>query len=155
MAKYLWVGKDTTGISFNIGNIDGAEHIDQYCWNISGNWKIWGSCGGSNRWLDSWDYPKPGDQVIVGLDSFTANNLVQNGWTHAKSPLLWGGYTGNAAAGSWFLNGATGNSWSGTTFTSSLQSEGRPLQSRAEPHGACPVCRPRSPLRPQGQHSEY
>lgn len=120
--KYLWIGKDTTGLSFNASNLDGAEHIDQYCWNIPGNWKLWGIQNGQWRWLDTYEYPQPGDHVVVGSDQASYATNLFGGWTHAKSPLLWGGYTGNVALGSWFKTGATGNSWSGTTLTSSIQS---------------------------------
>ena len=131
MAKYLWIGKDTSGISFNQNNVDGAEHIDQYCWNISGNWKTWSPVGGVFQWVDTWELPKPGDIVIVGDDGFSTSI----GWIPARSPLLWGGYSGNVALGSWSQRGGMVPLYSGTTLTSSLQSflfsEGLPGSARA------------------------
>lgn len=116
MAKYLWIGKDTSGISFNAGNVDGAEHVDQYCWNIPGNWKLWSPVGGVFQWVDTYLYPKPGDIVIVGDDE-----VASIGWIPARSPLLWGGYSGNVAVGSWYKDGSLGSEYAGTTLTSSLQ----------------------------------
>lgn len=130
MAKYLWIGKDTSGISFNENNVDGAEHVDQYCWNIPGNWKTWSPVGGVFQWVDTFLYPKPGDIVIVGDDG-----VASIGWVPAKSPLLWGGYSGNVAVGSWYKDGSLGSEYAGTTLTSSLQSfvfsEGLPGSVRA------------------------
>jgi hypothetical protein len=122
MAKYLWVGADLTGISFDYTNVDGAQHTDQYCWNISGNWKIWSfnTAYGIPQWVDTWEIPKPGDVVIVGDDGVaTSGGSTATGWIPARTPLLWGGYSGGVALGSW---SKTGNTETGTTLTSSLQS---------------------------------
>jgi len=121
MAKYLWVGYDTTGISFSMQSIDDAVHIDQYCWNRPGNWYLYTLVGGVPSWVPTWELPKPFDSVVVGDDglSSTTQGSIQ-GWTHAKSPLLWGGYSGGVRSGSWSTTGLPGDSYSGFTFTSAI-----------------------------------
>lgn len=121
MAKYLWVGMDTTGISSDPDRIDRGDHIDQYLWNKPGNWKIFTNLNGSQKWSPTYDYPKPGDIVIVG-DDRTSSGAIIAGWEPARSPLLFGGYTGSVGLGSWEISGLLGNSYAGTSYNSSIES---------------------------------
>jgi len=110
MSKYLWVGRTFIG---NEQSIDDGEHVDQYAWNKNGNWKKFSQLNnGGLGWVDTFDIPGPNDQVVVGYDGTNSTP----GWIQARSPLLFGGFSGTVAGGSWH----SGFSGSGTTFTSSL-----------------------------------
>lgn len=90
MATYYWQGS-TTGAG-----------IARYDWNYGPNWKLF---LGSNIafWPTSLTAPGAGDIAVVG------DKIV------ARSPLLFGGYSGSVASGNWLNVGSTG-----TTFNSSL-----------------------------------
>jgi len=109
MAKYLWVGMGATSGS-------GTNIVDQYCFNKSGNWYSQQVINGTLKWAATSATPSIGDAVIFGTDpSGSGSNL---GWTAAKSPCLFGGFSGGVGAGVWANTGVTATV--GTTFTSPL-----------------------------------
>lgn len=112
MAKYLWVGMGPTGAS-----LSGTNIVDQYCFNKSGNWYTKQIVNGTLRWATSAATPAGGDQVVFGGE-YSDYFIPSTGWTAAKSPCLFGGFSGGVGAGVWGMTGATASS--GTTFTSSM-----------------------------------
>lgn len=104
MANYYWVGGASSG-----------NNPSKYDWNTPSNWRtvFWQSSatGGSFGWnYQTASYsPGPGDTVYVGTSNVGSP-------PKCNSPLLFGGYSGNAAYGDW--SGATSST--GATFGSSL-----------------------------------
>jgi hypothetical protein len=94
------------------GAISGTGHtsVAAYDFNVASNWKVARNNSAPNFWVTSLTAPGPGDLAVVG------------GVITARTPLLFGGYTGTMGVGGWGPNGTTGLAGlqSGTTFTSSL-----------------------------------
>ena len=113
--SYLWTSK-TPGPTASA-----QEHLLKYCWNAPGNWMVWN--GSFNRWEATQNIPSAwNDTAHVGnaYDVYVGSGragMALPGWTAAKNPLLYGGYSGGVGAGTWTL-GATGTQ--GTTWTSLL-----------------------------------
>jgi hypothetical protein len=89
------------------GAISGTGHtsVAAYDFNVASNWKVQRYGQPVSNWSTSLTAPIAGDQITVG------------GTVVARTPLLFGGYTGTMAAGGW---GKDGIGATGTTFTSSL-----------------------------------
>ena len=89
------------------GAISGTGHtsVAAYDFNVPSNWKVQRYGQPVSNWSTSLTAPVAGDQITVG------------GPVVARTPLLFGGYTGTMAAGGWGQNGIGAT---GTTFTSSL-----------------------------------
>jgi hypothetical protein len=111
MATFLWVG--AAGIS-------GANIADKYNFNYPGNWYKRELINGTNRWQPSLLTPGPFDTVVFGSQAQGVDGVVANiaGWTAAKSPCLFGGFSGGLGAGSWSNWGVTYTQ--GTTYTSAI-----------------------------------
>jgi len=112
--NYLWTSK-TPGPTASA-----QEHLLKYCWNAPGNWMVWDTT--LRRWTPTQNIPgawNDAAHVGSGYDPYRGNSLSSftelPGWTAAKNPLLYGGYSGGVGAGTWTL-GATGTQ--GTTWTS-------------------------------------
>jgi hypothetical protein len=94
------------------GALQGTGHtsVAAYDFNVSSNWKVAKPGVNPANWATSLTAPGPGDAAYVG------------GVVAARTPLLFGGYTGTMGVGGWGPNGTTGLAGfqSGTTFTSSL-----------------------------------
>ena len=90
------------------GAISGTGHtsVAAYDFNVASNWKVQRYGTAVSNWSTSLTAPVPGDWISIG------ESVV------ARTPLLFGGYTGTMAAGGWGPNGVGAT---GTTFTSSLQ----------------------------------
>jgi hypothetical protein len=89
------------------GAASGTGHtsVAAYDFNVPSNWKV-GSYGTyPGYWPTSLTGPRPQDVIVVGT------------YITARTPLLFGGYTGTMAAGGYGQNGIGGT---GTTFNSSL-----------------------------------
>ena len=84
-----------------------GSDISKYDWNYAPNWKVSVWNKPYTQWPTSATAPGPNDSAYAG-EYFVA-----------RSPLLFGGYSGSVASGTW-LNGGTGGT--GTTFSSSLNS---------------------------------
>ena len=91
------------------GAISGTGHtsVAAYDFNVASNWKVQRYGQPVSNWSTSLTAPVAGDTIVVG------SPVV------ARTPLLFGGYTGTMAAGGWGPNGVGAT---GTTFTSSLGS---------------------------------
>jgi len=89
------------------GAISGTGHtsVAAYDFNVASNWKVQRYGTSPNTWATSLTAPGANDTIYVG------------GPIVARTPLLFGGYTGTMAAGGW---GRDGIGATGTTFTSSL-----------------------------------
>ena len=89
------------------GAISGTGHtsVAAYDFNVPSNWKVQRYGQPVSTWPTALTGPRAGDWVFVG-DTVTA-----------RTPLLFGGYTGTMAAGGWGQNGIGAT---GTTFNSSL-----------------------------------
>ena len=89
------------------GAISGTGHtsVAAYDFNVASNWKVQRYGTAVSNWSTSLTAPVPGDFISIG------ESVV------ARTPLLFGGYTGTMAAGGWGPNGVGAT---GTTFTSSL-----------------------------------
>jgi hypothetical protein len=123
MAKYLWVGNTAAAYSPN-GNTASwttANIVDQYNFNKVGNWYGITVGSGGLKWISTQATPGPGDTVIFGGEGFAAipglSYAELNGWTAAKSPCLFGGYSGGVTSGSWSNTSGVGI---GTTFSTAL-----------------------------------
>jgi hypothetical protein len=120
MAKFLWTSRSTETFAGST-----ADHIAKYCFNAPGNWRVfnevtrvWGLTTGTPG-LN----PLAQDQVYIGAMNFpsglgwTYGPSGDNGWTSAKHPLLFGGYSGGFR-GNWrYLKSdagiIAGTSWTG------------------------------------------
>lgn len=110
MGRYFWSGQSTTGIS-------------KFDWNTPANWKVvefvtsgTGQSGFGYQYVTSSYSPGAGDQAYFGVAA--GEGSLINPPT-VLSPCLFGGYSGNAAAGSWLnMQGIT----FGGTANSSLVS---------------------------------
>ena len=89
------------------GAASGTGHtsVAAYDFNVASNWKVQRYGQPVSNWSTSLTAPAHGDTITVG------SPVV------ARTPLLFGGYTGTMAAGGWGPNGVGAT---GTTFTSSL-----------------------------------
>lgn len=83
----------------------GHTSVAAYDFNVASNWKVQRYGQPVSNWSTSLTAPVAGDQIAVGYPVV------------ARTPLLFGGYTGTMAAGGWGQNGIGAT---GTTFTSSL-----------------------------------
>lgn len=118
MAKYLWVGSTAGSYVSNAGATAwiSANLVDQYNFNKAGNWYTQVVSSGSYRWGATTGVPGNGDIVVIGGEyANSAQELL--GWTSAKSPLIFGGFSGGVGSGSW---SNTVGSPSGTTYTTPL-----------------------------------
>jgi hypothetical protein len=90
------------------GAISGTGHtsVAAYDFNVASNWKVQRYGTPVGAWPTSLTAPVQGDYISVGE------------YVVARTPLLFGGYTGTMASGRWDSNGIPGTT--GTTFTSSL-----------------------------------
>jgi hypothetical protein len=90
------------------GAISGTGHtsVAAYDFNVASNWKVQNYGSAVGAWPTSLTAPVQGDYISIG------ERVV------ARTPLLFGGYTGTMASGRWDSNGIPGTT--GTTFTSSL-----------------------------------
>ena len=96
--KYLWVSQNvgfTAGITAN---------VDKYCYNIPSNWLEWN--GDTSRWVPSTTIPGSPDEYSTAYSTLTGSYNPQEldyarGYTHAKNPLLFGGYSGGSTSGTW------------------------------------------------------
>lgn len=120
MAKYLWVGSTAGSYVANAGSTSwiAANLVDQYNFNKSGNWYIQGIFSGSYRWGATTGVPGNSDLVVIGGEYANSSSELL-GWTSARSPLLFGGFSGGVGSGSW---SNTSGSASGTTYTTPLNS---------------------------------
>lgn len=113
MPTYLWTSK-TPGPTASA-----QEHLLKYCWNAPGNWMVWNDA--TLRWEATQNIPSGwGNSAYVGNGydpGYVGAGMAAPGWTAAKNPLLYGGYSGGVGAGTWTL-GATGTQ--GTTWMSAL-----------------------------------
>lgn len=117
---FRWVGSGNTG----------ATSINIFNWNHPGNWEILKYTGpgasGGWRYVGTTFCPGPFDTAAFGHVYMTPGEnggvSVQNFLTlsKVKSPCLFGGFSGNVAAGSWAGSGLCGSA-SGITYTSALQ----------------------------------
>ena len=89
------------------GAISGTGHtsVAAYDFNVASNWKVQRYGTSPNTWATSLTAPGANDTIYIG------EPVV------ARTPLLFGGYTGTVAVGGWGPNGVGAT---GTTFTSSL-----------------------------------
>lgn len=125
MAKFLWVGSTAGAYVANAGTTAwiASNIVDQYNFNKSGNWYVSSIINGTYRWGATSGTPSNGDTVIFGGESSVTtptgfyNNTESFGWTAAKSPCLFGGFSGGVGSGSW---SNTSGVASGTTFTTPL-----------------------------------
>ena len=90
------------------GAISGTGHtsVAAYDFNIASNWKVHRYGQPVSTWSTSLTAPGANDFISIG------ESVI------ARTPLLFGGYTGTMASGRWDSNGIPGTT--GTTFTSSL-----------------------------------
>ena len=102
--KYLWVSQNvgfTAGITAN---------VDKYCYNIPSNWLAWNA--DISRWEPSTTIPYERTTLVLGYSevevwsTLTGSMNPQEldyarGYTHAKNPLLFGGYSGGSTSGTW------------------------------------------------------
>ena len=90
------------------GAISGTGHtsVAAYDFNVASNWKVEKYGTAVSNWSTSLTAPVQNDFISIG------ESVV------ARTPLLFGGYTGTMASGGWASNGIPGTT--GTTFTSSL-----------------------------------
>ena len=70
-----------------------GSDISKYDWNYAPNWKVANWSKPYTQWPASATAPGPNDSAYVGEYFFVA-----------RSPLLFGGYSGSVASGTW-LNG--------------------------------------------------
>ena len=113
MAKYLWVGMaGSTGLT-------GTNIVDQYCFNKPGNWYTLAFSNGTLRWGATLGTPGWNDSIVFGRDAPVYGSAQYAGWTAAKSPCLFGGYSGGVGSGTWHNTVTTST---GTTFTTALAS---------------------------------
>jgi len=128
MAIYLWVGNRVGLTASNI------EKTDQYCYNRPQNWlvsspnaNVFPPVGTSYVWQQATTVPTTQDFAYFhgGYDGPTGHVLrVQvnpelnidfldpsqyQGWTAAKSPCLFGGWSGGITSGSYSATGAASN----------------------------------------------
>lgn len=121
--SFRWVGSGNTG----------ATSMDIFNWNHPGNWEIRkyfgpGLCGGW-RYVGTTYCPGPFDRVlignprssIVGPDDVWVNTQNIALTSKVKSPLLFGGFAGTIAGGTWANSGISGSA-GGVTYTSALKS---------------------------------
>jgi hypothetical protein len=104
MAKYIWVGRTTGATSTT------QEKVDQYCFNVAGNWLV--DIG--NELVGATRNPGYADQFYIGGGISLYGNANYPGYTFAKSPCLYGGFSGNVALGTWSNTSTTST---GTTYT--------------------------------------
>ncbi len=78
------------------GAISGTGHtsVAAYDFNVASNWKLQRYGQSVSNWSTSLTAPVAGDQITVG------------GPVVARTPLLFGGYTGTMAAGGWGIGGS-------------------------------------------------
>lgn len=102
--KYLWVSQNvgfTAGITAN---------VDKYCYNIPSNWLAWNA--DISRWESTTTIPYERTTLVLGYSevevwsTLTGSMNPQEldyarGYTHAKNPLLFGGYSGGSTSGTW------------------------------------------------------
>jgi hypothetical protein len=121
MATYLWVGKNFTYPTAEVNTAQ--QRLDKYSFNAPGNWYTLGTSGGISTWVPTNNVPgvlgssgsSGGDIVFVGNPVYGGLSAsFYPGWTAAKCPLLFGGYSGGDGAGTWHNTsaGATGTTWS-------------------------------------------
>lgn len=116
---FRWVGSGNTG----------ATSINIFNWNHSGNWEILKYTGpgisGGYKYVGTTWCPGPFDTALFGQVGYGTSNGGVNTQhfptlSKVKSPCLFGGFSGNVAAGSWAGSGLCGSA-SGITYTSALQ----------------------------------
>lgn len=132
MAHYLWVGNRVGLTASNI------EKTDQYCFNRPQNWLYSWSIplvGSTYIWQQATTFPTVNDTVYFhgGYDGPTGHVLrVRNsgesppgptyvymdpsqyrGWTAAKSPCLFGGWSGGITFGTYSATGAASSALNG------------------------------------------
>lgn len=137
MAIYLWVGNRVGLTASNI------EKTDQYCFNRPQNWLVGQSTGNvfppvgtSYVWQQATTVPTSQDYAYFhgGYDGPTGHVLrVQTnpelntsfinpsqyqGWTAAKSPCLFGGWSGGITMGSYSATGAASNALGNNSWSS-------------------------------------
>lgn len=107
--EYYWVGRQVAPTA------SVQDKILQYCWNDPRNWLT--RAVGSNLPLVGATL-SPSGYSVVQFGTYTANPAA--GWTHAKSPCLFGGYINHTGVtvgilghiGTWDLYGsASGFTW--------------------------------------------
>ena len=105
MATYFWVGRTTGATSTT------QDKVDQYCFNAPGNWLVKTD---ANQLIGTTAIPGFDDNFYIG-GGISLNGAVNyTGYTFAKSPCLYGGFSGNVALGTW---SHTSTVSTGTTFT--------------------------------------
>ena len=109
MSIYLWVGRTTGATSTT------QEKVDQYCFNAPGNWLMQNGAA----WIGTTATPGYGDIFYIGGGRLIGGQANFTGYTFAKSPCLYGGYSGNVAFGTW---SHISPSSTGTTFTTAADS---------------------------------
>ena len=124
MAKYLWVGSTASAYPGPMAGASAyinANLVDQYNFNKAGNWLVQVIQGGQIRWVSTSATPGGGDTVIFGGEFFGAapglSGFESNGWTAARSPCLFGGFSGGVGNGSWSNTSGVG---AGTSFSTPL-----------------------------------
>lgn len=120
--SFRWVGSgNTASTSLNIFN-----------WNHPGNWEIRKYFGpglsGGWRYVGTTYCPGPFDRVLIGnpkgsvtTDGVSVNTQNVALTSKVKSPLLFGGFAGTIAGGTWANSGISGSA-GGVTYTSALKS---------------------------------
>lgn len=100
--KYLWVSQNvgfTAGITAN---------VDKYCYNIPSNWLAWNE--NTSHWESTTTIPfQTNSSTSTGVEVYSTLTGSLNpqeldyarGYTHAKNPLLFGGYSGGSTSGTW------------------------------------------------------
>jgi hypothetical protein len=109
MAKYLWVGST-------------AQSVDSYSFNYAGNWRVLTGVGAGATFSGTNGIPGPRDEVFVGTYN-PASPTQPRGWIPARSPLLFGGYSGAegpTGAGTWNNTGPTGTTTGSATYGNGL-----------------------------------
>ena len=87
-----------------------AQDISSFDFSVASNWKEYKYLNGKYGVYTTTTPPENLDTVYIGSSYVPAFGI-----TAAKSPCLFGGFSGNSAGGTWYIGGAAG-----TTFTSSL-----------------------------------
>jgi hypothetical protein len=107
MATYIWVGRSIGPSSST------ADKIDQYCFNAPGNWLL----DTGAEIVPTTETPKWLDQFFIGGGVSLFGAVNKPGYTAAKSPCLYGGFSGNVHLGTW---GHTSAASTGTTLTTAV-----------------------------------
>ena len=87
-----------------------AQNISSFDFSVASNWKEYKYIDGKYGVYAPTTPPENLDIAYIGY-----SYIPNAGITAAKSPCLFGGFSGNSAGGTWYIGGAAG-----TTFTSSL-----------------------------------